>query len=92
MTLQVPLSPDLEARLRSEAERQGLSADAVTVLLLNKYLPPADRRGKTIALPQSWIDDDADDVDSDYNLLPALDDARTSDRKLFPEELKGISW
>jgi hypothetical protein len=92
MTLQVPLSPDLEERLRHEAERQGVSADAVTVMLLNKHLPPADSRSKTIALLQSWIDDDADEGDSDYDLLPALDEARTSNRKLFPEELKGISW
>jgi hypothetical protein len=92
MTLQVALPPDLEQRLRSEAERQRLSTDAVTLQLLDKYLPPADRRAQTVALLQSWIDDDADDVDSDYDLLQALDEARTSDRKLFPEEFKGISW
>jgi len=93
MTLRVALPPDLEQRLRSEAERQGLSADAVTLQLLDKYLPPSNRRAQTVALLQSWIDaDDAEDVDSDYDLLHALDEARTSNRKLFPDTLKGISW
>ena len=93
MTLQLALSPELEQRLRSEAARQGLSADEVTLQALEKHLPPADRRQQTVALLQSWIDaDDANDDDSDYDLLHALDEARTSDRKLFPEELKGISW
>jgi hypothetical protein len=91
MTLQVILPPDLEQRLRSEADRQGLSTDAMTVQLLDKYLPPADRRAQAVALLQSWIDD-TDDGDSDYDLLTALDEGRTSDRKLFPEELKGTSW
>ena len=53
----------------------------------------ADRHAQTIALLQSWIDaDDRDEDDSDYDLLQALDNARTSDRKLFPESLRGITW
>ncbi len=93
MTMKFTLSPEIEQRLRSEAERQGRSVDAVALQLLDKYLPPTDRRAQTVALLQSWIDgDDEDDGDSDYDLLKALDDARTSERKLFPESLRGISW
>ncbi len=86
MTLQVALSSELEQRLRSEAARQGLSAGEVTLQVLEKHLPPADRRQQTVALLQTWIDaDDANDDDSDYDLLHALDETRTSNRKLFPE-------
>lgn len=92
MTLQLALPPELEQRLRSEAQRQGLADDVVTVQLLDKYLPPANHRSQTVTLLQSWIDDQAGEVDPDYDLLLALDEARTSDRKLFPEELKGITW
>ena len=34
----------------------------------------------------------AQDDDPDYDFFAALDAARTSNRKLFPAELKGISW
>ena len=90
MTLELSLPPDLEERLRSEAQRRGLSADGVVLELLDKHLPSSDRRAKTIALLQSWIDsDEADAADADYDLFQALDEARTSNRRLFRENLKG---
>lgn len=93
MILQFDVSPDLETRLRHEADRRGLSPDAVTLQLLEEHLPAADRRAQTLALLQSWIEvDDTEAADADYDLFEALDQARTSDRKLFPEDLKGLSW
>jgi hypothetical protein len=93
LTLQLSLPPDLEQRLRNEAERQQQSAVDITLELLDKHLPSADRRAQTVALLQSWIDiEDAAEGDADYDLLKSLDEARTSHRKLFPDELKGVSW
>lgn len=89
MTLQLDLPADLAERLRREAERQGLPADAVTRKLLDDHLPPPTP-SDTVAVIQSWIDEPGDD--DDYDLLRSLDRARTSDRKLFPEELRGVSW
>jgi len=93
MTLQLNLPPQLDDRLRSEAVRQGLSPDGLTLLLLDKHLPPADDRAQTVALLQYWIEEvDTTAADASYDLFQALDAARTSDRKLFPEALKGKSW
>lgn len=93
MTLQLSLPPNLEERLRREAQRRGLSPDSLVLQLLEKYLPSSDRRAETIALLQSWIDsDEPDAADTDYDLFQALDEARTSNRRLFPEDLKGLSW
>ena len=38
--LKLSLSPDLEDRLRQEAERRGVSPDVVTIQLLEAHLPP----------------------------------------------------
>jgi hypothetical protein len=94
MTLRLDLPPDLAERLRQAAEKQGLSADGYTLHLLKKHLPPVDRRAELIALVQSWIDfPDADEQTEtgDY-LIRALDEDRLSDRKLFPDDLKGVTW
>jgi hypothetical protein len=49
---------------------------------------------RLVALVQSWIDSpDADEQreTGDY-LIRALDEDRLSDRKLFPDDLKGVTW
>lgn len=91
MVLDIPLTNDLEERLHQEAVRRGISPDEATLKILDEHLPHSEQRVETIALLQSWIDDDEDE-DADYDLFQALDAARTSDRKLFPLELKGVSW
>ena len=94
MTLIVTLTPELEERLTQEAERQGISADAYALQLLNKHLPPKDYRADLSSLLQEWID--GDDVEEQKEtgsyLVRVLDEDRLSDRKLFPPELKGITW
>ena len=39
MTLEITLSAELENRLQREAERHGISPDAVTLKLLDVHLP-----------------------------------------------------
>ncbi len=94
MTLTVKLTPDLEDRLMREAERQGISAAEITFQLLQRHLPPKDRGAELVALLESWIaEGDAEEQKEtgDY-LVRVLDEDRLSDRKLFPPELKGITW
>ena len=94
MTLNLNLSPELAERLRLAAEGRGLSADACAMQILERNLPCGDRRGELIALLQSWIDapDGEEQKDTGDYLIRALDEDRLSDRKLFPEDLKGVTW
>jgi hypothetical protein len=94
MTLQLTLPPELEERLRKEAEREGLSPDAITLKLLDKHLPPVDRRG-AIALLQQWTAEDEamteEESMANRAVLQAIDEDRLSDRKLFTDILKDES-
>jgi hypothetical protein len=61
MVLSLPLSPELETRLRREAERQGISMDTLMLDLLDKYLPQEaeSRRAAAVAMLQNWAEEDA---------------------------------
>jgi predicted DNA-binding protein len=94
MTVKVDLSPEIEERLRYEAERSGVPESECIVRILDAHLPSVGRRAQAVALLQSWIDGkDADDQreTGDY-LVRVLDEDRLSDRKLFPPELEGKTW
>ena len=45
-------------------------------------------------LLQSWIDDEdrEEQQETGQYLIDALDEDRLSERKLFPLELKGVTW
>jgi hypothetical protein len=96
MTLILDLSPELEARLRREAERRGVPTTAVAVSLLEEHLPPPldERRAAALALLHEWMKEDApkEGSDEDEEFFRDLDASRTSNRSLFPPELKGITW
>jgi hypothetical protein len=94
MTLTLNLPPDVAERLRQAADRCGLPADVFASQLLAEHLPTQDRRAEAVALLQSWIDaDDADEQKETGDfLIRALDEDRISDRKLFPEKLRGKPW
>jgi hypothetical protein len=94
MTLTLNLPPELEERLTDEARRQGLSADEYALDLLEKHLPPKDARAELVALLQSWIDegDEEEQKETGEYLIQALDEDRLSERKLFPPDLKGVTW
>ena len=94
MTLNLTLPPDLEARLTEEALRQGVSPSHCTLQLLSKHLPAPGRQKQLVSLLQSWMDneDDAEQKETGDYLVRALDEDRPSDRKLFPAEMKGVTW
>jgi hypothetical protein len=94
MTLTLNLPPELEQRLTDEAQRKGLSADECALELLEKQLLPRDARADLVALLQSWIDegDEEEQKETGDYLIQALDEDRLSERKLFPPELKGVTW
>lgn len=94
MTLTLHLPPELEQRLLQEAKRQGLPLDAYTLQLLDKHLPPKDQRMELVTLLQAWIaeGDPEEQRETGEYLVRVLDEDRLSDRKLFPPELKGVTW
>jgi hypothetical protein len=94
MTLQLALPAEMENRLRREAERKGLTPEAVALKLLEQYLPATEPPAILSELFEQWQAEDeaTPEANSDYDFFQALDAARTSNRKLFPPEMKGTSW
>lgn len=94
MTITLNLTPELERCLTEQAGRLGVAPDQYALQVLSQHLTPADRRPEFVALVQSWMDEeDAEEQKETFEyLVRALDDDRLSHRKLFPPELKGISW
>lgn len=90
------LAPELEERLKHEAARNGLPPDDYAAKVLDEHISLAERarREQAIALVQSWLDEgDQEEQRQTWEyLVRVLDEDRTSARKLFPEELKGVSW
>lgn len=93
--MNVTLPPELERRLSAEAAKQGLDVEQFAVKVLDESLP-VDRKTDAVSLLQSWIDADdtevADQKATGDFLIQVLDADRLSDRKLFPPELKGVTW
>ena len=94
MTLKLSLPAELEQRLRKEGQRKGVATETCAIEVLDKCFPTQDQRTEAVALLQSWIDDadDAEQQETGNYLVQVLDEDRLSDRKLFPPELKGITW
>jgi len=94
MTLTLNLSPELEQYLLREANQHGLSVEALAVQLLTNSILLKQKQTEAVNLLQSWIDDEDDEEQQETGqyLTQALDDDRLSERKLFPAELKGITW
>jgi hypothetical protein len=94
MTLQLTLPPELEERLRREAERRGQPTEAVALRLLDQHLPPPpdDRRAAAVAMLQRWAEEDTamspEEAAANADVLRALDEDRPSYRKLFTDLLK----
>ncbi|BFM38666.1 hypothetical protein [Synechocystis sp. LKSZ1] len=94
MTLTLNLPPELEQYLFQEAQQQGLSVEAVTLKLLHNSILLRQKQSDAVNLIQSWIDDEdiEEQQETGQYLVRALDEDRLSKRKLFPIELKGITW
>jgi hypothetical protein len=94
MSMQLTLPPQLEERLKQEAARRGMTADACAIQTLDQHLPPVDRAAQLQALFDQWAAEDqaAEPCHGDYDFFKEVDAARPSNRKLYPDELKGITW
>ena len=96
MTLELSLSPSLENRLKSEAMRQGQTIGAIALQLLEKQLPPQNRRVEAIALLKASVEKAKTAAPAEKeeaaSILRALDEDHPSERQLFPKELKGLTW
>jgi len=94
MTLTLSLPPELEQYLIQEAQQQGLSVETYAVQLIQKSTLQKEKQLKIVNVVQSWIDesDEQEQQETGEYLINALDENRLSNRQLFPQELKGISW
>ena len=94
MPLTLNLSPELEQYLLQEAHQHGLSVEALALQFLTSYIQQKQKQVEAVTLIQSWIADEDSEEQRETGefLIHALDDDRLSERKLFPSELKGISW
>lgn len=94
MTLLLSLSSELAQRLTAEAGRLGLTVETYAVQLLSQQAAPQDRRAAAVSLLQSWIDEEdaGEHTETGDYLIRVLDEDRSSDRQLFPTELKGVTW
>lgn len=90
------LTPELETRVKIESARRGISPDRYATQVLEEYISEAERkrREEAVALLQSWIDegDEEEQRETGEYLIRVLDEDRLSERKLFPADMKGISW
>ena len=94
MTLTLNLSSEVEQYLLREADQQGLSIESVTLQLLASFILLRQKQTQAVNLLQSWIDDEdiEEQQETGQYLIRALDEDRLSERKLFPVEMKGVSW
>jgi hypothetical protein len=94
MTLTLSLPPELEQYLTQEAQQQGLSVEIYTLELIQKSIVQKEKQLKIVNVLQSWIDesDEQEQQETGEYLINALDENRLSNRQLFPQELKGVSW
>ena len=94
MTLTLNIPPEIEQQLDRKAREQGISTEAYALQLLSESISVQEKSTKLVNLLQSWIDEDdtAEQQETGEYLIQALDEDRLSDRKLFPSELKGVTW
>ena len=91
MTLTLELSPDLETRLAQEAAVQGMPIEKYALSVLELSRPAAVRREELAAELQAWIEAGSSEQPDD-DVLQRLDADRPSNRRLYPPELKGVTW
>lgn len=86
------LTTELERRLAQEAGRRGMTVEQYALEVLTQSLPVDGGHEPLGALLQSWIDEASEEPQGGDDLYAALDEDRLSDRRLFPPELKGVTW
>lgn len=95
MTLTIELSPETERKLQEAARLRGITPEEHVLQMINRDLPAtASERAEKF---QAWLEqvheqgDDEGDCSWD-EILQRMDESRPEGRKLFPPELKGITW
>src|SRR5438309_2187378 len=94
MSLELKMPPELEERLRREAQRCGQPTESVALRLLDEHLPQAldARRAAAVSMLQDWVEEDgnlsAEEAQANADVLRSLDADRPSHRKLFADLLK----
>ncbi|MDX2043720.1 MAG: hypothetical protein SF097_21060 [Acidobacteriota bacterium] len=78
----IALAPEVEQRIQTEAARVGLPADRYIINLLDEYFARQDK--------VTTSEDDNDYWEKEF--FERLDAERPEGQKLFPPELKGITW
>ena len=92
MTLALELPPELQQRLVSAAREQAVPLEQFAIRILDEHVQPRLQRAEMAALLQTWIDEAQSASEDGEPLLQAIDADRLSDRKLYPPELRGITW
>lgn len=101
MTLTLTLAPELELKLKQEAIRCGVPPEQFALNVLEEHIAhpssttetAKEKAEKLAELFRQWNEEDVDESEAlDDEFFRMLDEDRPSDRKLFPPELKGISW
>jgi plasmid stability protein len=92
LTLQLP--PELDAKLKATAGLHGISPEehALQILDQNLTLTPQQRAEALRRLFDSFREEDDDGDVSWDEVLMRMDETRPDGQKLFPPELKGITW
>jgi len=86
MTLTITLTVEEEARLRAAAQREGIDPAELVHQLVRAHLPPTpDENAASIALLQSWLEEDAthnpDDIQQAQAELEAFKHAINAERE-----------
>jgi len=94
MTLTLELSSEMEERLLAAARARGVAPSEYALKVLDESLSEKDRREQAIALLRSWRSEEIGDTEREEfeELQRAIDEDRLSNRKLFPPDLKEVSW
>jgi hypothetical protein len=78
----IALAPETEQRIQVEAARIGLPADRYVNNLLDDHFAQQDKATTTEDDDEYW----------EKEFFERLDAERPEGQKLFPPELKGITW
>jgi hypothetical protein len=94
MTLTLNLLPEIEQYLVQEANQHGLSVEVIAIQILTNSISLKQKQTEAVNLLPSWIDDEdeSEQQETGQYLIHALDEDRLSERKLFPLEMKGVTW
>ena len=91
----ITLTPELEFKLKREAGCRGLPPEQYALEVLDEHLDNSlqERVEKVAEMFRQWNEEEVDESEAlDDEFFRMLDEDRPSYRKLFPPELKGISW